>query len=332
MGGGSRKRAAKIAGFVALLTLGLASAALASSGDGSQAPNVAAHRLDTQVHEATLQLYALDTQLGAAQGRLAALENDAARLRAQRAALRQELVAVRGTLRVSRRELALRLRELYEQGNVDPVAVLLGASSLGTGLRRLDDLQRMTDQDRRVVALTTKAQRRLVHARRSLALDAQRLTRSLASARAAERTLAGAAASRSTYLSSLRARLRQTQVQAVSATAGAAAQKSAQIQAPTPTTRPTPPTPPAAGGRTLTVSATCYDLSGTTATGMPVGWGIVAVDPGLIPLGTKLYIPGYGKGVAADVGGGIKGAIIDLWMPPAQCGAWGRRTVTITVY
>jgi len=63
-----------------------------------------------------------------------------------------------------------------------------------------------------------------------------------------------------------------------------------------------------------------------------VGLGVVAVDPSVIPLGTRMRIPGYGNGVAADVGGGIKGAVIDLWMPPAQCVAWGRRTVTITVY
>ena len=45
-----------------------------------------------------------------------------------------------------------------------------------------------------------------------------------------------------------------------------------------------------------------------------------------------MYVPGYGKGVAADVGGGIKGDTIDLWMTPSQCAAWGRRTVTITIY
>jgi 3D (Asp-Asp-Asp) domain-containing protein len=65
---------------------------------------------------------------------------------------------------------------------------------------------------------------------------------------------------------------------------------------------------------------------------MPVGPGVVAVDPSVIPLGSKMYIPGYGNGVAADVGSGIKGDSIDLWMPQAQCLAWGRRTVTITIY
>ena len=135
-----------------------------------------------------------------------------------------------------------------------------------------------------------------------------------------------AAASRAAYVSSLRAqqRLQAEQVRSVEAQAQTAQQKSQQL-APTTTSPPT-------GKRQLVVSATCYDLSGRTATGMPVGPGVVAVDPSVIPLGTRMNVPGYGNGVAADVGGGIKGDTIDLWMTPSQCAAWGRRTVTITIY
>jgi 3D (Asp-Asp-Asp) domain-containing protein len=133
-------------------------------------------------------------------------------------------------------------------------------------------------------------------------------------------------ASRTAYIASLRAREHAVQVQNVEAQAQTAQQKSQQIQ---PTTSATAPS---AGKHQLVVSATCYDLSGRTATGMPVGQGVVAVDPSVIPLGTKLYVPGYGTGVAADVGDGIKGDTIDLWMTPSQCAVWGRRTVTITIY
>lgn len=83
----------------------------------------------------------------------------------------------------------------------------------------------------------------------------------------------------------------------------------------------------------MTVVATGYAMSGTTATGAPTGWGVVAVDPGVIPLGTRMEIPGYGSGVAADTGGAIQGATIDLWFPTvAQARLWGRRTVTITLH
>ena len=80
------------------------------------------------------------------------------------------------------------------------------------------------------------------------------------------------------------------------------------------------------------MTASGYALRGTTATGVPVGWGVVAVDPSVIPLGTRLTIPGYGSGVASDTGGAVHGATIDLWFPTeAQALAWGRRTVTITL-
>ena len=95
----------------------------------------------------------------------------------------------------------------------------------------------------------------------------------------------------------------------------------------------TPAAAPAAsvvdGARTLTVTSTGYSMPGRTATGLPVGRGIVAVDPAVIPLGTRLSIPGYGEGVAADTGGAVQGLTIDLWFPTlAEALAWGRRTVT----
>jgi 3D (Asp-Asp-Asp) domain-containing protein len=59
---------------------------------------------------------------------------------------------------------------------------------------------------------------------------------------------------------------------------------------------------------------------------------VVAVDPTVIPLGTRMYIPGYGPGIAADTGTAIKGLRIDLWFPTLeQTYQWGKRTVTITL-
>lgn len=91
--------------------------------------------------------------------------------------------------------------------------------------------------------------------------------------------------------------------------------------------------PPSQQAYRLTVDAVAYYLPGSTALGVPVRKGVVAVDPKLIPLGTKLHVPGYGPGLAADVGYAIKGRIIDLWFPStAKAQSWGRRTVTITIY
>jgi 3D (Asp-Asp-Asp) domain-containing protein len=59
-------------------------------------------------------------------------------------------------------------------------------------------------------------------------------------------------------------------------------------------------------------TASCNGCSGTTKLGQPAGHGIVAVDPRVIPLGTQLYIPGYGRAIAGDTGGSIVGNRIDL--------------------
>lgn len=90
--------------------------------------------------------------------------------------------------------------------------------------------------------------------------------------------------------------------------------------------------------RTLTVTATAYSSQdpgvGTrTATGKVVQKGIIAVDTSVIPFGTKIYVPGYGYGIAADRGGAIKGNKIDVaFNTRREALQFGRRTVTIRIY
>jgi 3D (Asp-Asp-Asp) domain-containing protein len=73
-----------------------------------------------------------------------------------------------------------------------------------------------------------------------------------------------------------------------------------------------------------TFVVTCYDLSGTTASGAPTGTQTVAVDPSVIPLGSHIYVDGAGARVAQDTGGAIQGRRLDIWEPSAsQCANWG---------
>jgi len=79
-------------------------------------------------------------------------------------------------------------------------------------------------------------------------------------------------------------------------------------------------------------TAGCDRCSGITASGMRAGLGIIAVDPRVIPLGTKLFIPGYGRAVAGDTGGAILGNRVDLGMNTSQDAIqYGRRPVTVYV-
>ena len=89
--------------------------------------------------------------------------------------------------------------------------------------------------------------------------------------------------------------------------------------------------------KTLSMEATAYSGGTLTAMGLkpvrdPGGISTIAVDPSVIPLGSKVYIPGYGYAIASDTGGVIKGNIIDLYMNSHdECISWGRRQVTLHI-
>jgi len=82
----------------------------------------------------------------------------------------------------------------------------------------------------------------------------------------------------------------------------------------------------------FTVKAYSYTGGGRTASGLPAAVGRIAVDPRVIPLGTRVYVEGYGFATAADTGGNIKGKTIDVYYNSAgQCRNWGCRNVTVYI-
>lgn len=93
--------------------------------------------------------------------------------------------------------------------------------------------------------------------------------------------------------------------------------------------------------REMTVTSTAYTAncsgcSGITATGINLkrnpNQKVIAVDPNVIPLGTKVYVEGYGTAIAADTGGAIRGNKIDVYFPNrSDAIKWGRRQVKIQI-
>lgn len=224
-------------------------------------------------------------------------------VREEHRSARLALSIARRTLARSERRLGARLRALYEDGRPHPLEVFLGARSVDEALASVEGLERIAREE-------VKQVRELRRARSTL----ERLVR----------------------------RLRAREAEAASLRHQAAAVVRALDAEPLPSrTAPktdepaaSPTAPPASHpAELITVVALGYSIAGATATGLPAGVGTVAVDPAVIPLGTVLMIPGYGRGVAADTGGAIRGATIDLWFSTAaEARAWGRRAVTIELH
>jgi 3D (Asp-Asp-Asp) domain-containing protein len=335
--------------FVVIALAVLAAPAVSGAITSHSASTLRAHdaALAAKSRAAVLDLYSLDQRLAAAQARLGTLQTQTQSLRAQRASLTSQLRIAKRGAKLAQARVAARLRALYEQGNVEPLEIVFGAKTIDEAMTSLDNLSRMTNQGEEVIHELKTARVSLGSASRRLASREAALTAALQQARATTNALGSTRAARTSYIGSLAAErsMTQRQISAVVAQAAAARAKSQELVHAAPVSSSssavTSAAPavstfasvaPAAGGRTITVSATGYALPGTTATGLPVGWGVVAVDPSVIPLGTHMTIPGYGEAVAADTGGAVVGTTIDLWFPTvAQANAWGRRTVTITL-
>ncbi len=301
-------------------------------------------QLAAKSRAAVLDLYSLDARLAGAQSRLSALETEATAIRRQRASIAHQLGQARLDTRVSQDRLAQRLRFIYDHGAASSLDVVMGASSLGDALTELDDFNRVAASNVDVLLQVRSAQRQLTQLRHELRSRQRTL---VATTRAAAETVSELTSVRSArvdYIAGLadQRSLDAQRIASLEAQARAAVAKTETLAASAPTRTPltaesateAAPAPAAVvfSGRTLSVSATAYSLPGYTASGLPVGWGIVAVDPAVIPLGTHMMIPGYGEAVAADTGTAIIGARIDLWFPTfAQAAAWGRRTVTIAL-
>jgi 3D (Asp-Asp-Asp) domain-containing protein/septal ring factor EnvC (AmiA/AmiB activator) len=264
----------------------------------------------------------LSTRLEQTRAALVRFRARAEAISAQRAEAEQSLRLARHTVKVSQRRLADRLRLLYEQGPTDPMSVLVGATSVDEAINGIENLHRVAGLDRQVIDAAKDARAHLLVATRRLTTEEAEARETEAATAATVAALEAAQREEAATLASLHA-TRSANAAEISTLESRA--RELETAAPAPGT--------SQSGRTLTVTATGYSLAGYTSTGVPVGYGIVAVDPSVIALGTKMTIPGYGEGVAADTGGAVAGAHIDLWFPTeAESLAWGSRTVTVTLH
>ncbi len=286
---------------------------------------------------ALIELFATDAALahareseGAAQARLARVHGDLLGIRGR-------LATARANQRAAQRALARRLNDIYRARPLDALGVLLAARSWTDISDGLDLLDRLSRSDSLLVRSARRWHATLQSQSRTLrAAEARARAQQTAwEARAAE--LERADQAQRTLLAQLR-RAHVRALKVLAATASRDVVRARKVVRPQPhgggsEITPLPPAPPApslTAGSTLSVAATAYSLPGHTASGLPVGQGICATDPRVIPLGTRFDVPGYGICVAADTGGSVVGRTIDIWMPSAQAAVYGSQTITIT--
>ena len=308
-----------------LLVVSLALGAVVSAAAGADAPARVAG--EQRGAGPLLELYALETDLGRARAHVDHLHAEQLRLSAEQAEAAMRLRMLRATLAASEAELSRVLRAAYESEGEEPLAVVLGSESLDDAIDRIEDLSSVAARTRSTIAQVGETRAGVTALMRTLASRSRALAGLEADARASADQLARTVERRAAYVASLGAGTARpaAAVRHLEQRARAAEHRSSGLDA-------AAPVRPAARPSQLTVDAVAYSLPGVTASGLPVGRGVAAVDPTVIPLGTRMFVPGYGDAVAADVGTAVKGLTIDLWFPTlAESRAWGRRTVTITL-
>jgi 3D (Asp-Asp-Asp) domain-containing protein len=332
---------ARLAGVAALVV----AATCAPCTTGAMAASAGSAALSVRERQVLYELYADDTAIARARNAAGQATAQAAAIDRELVLARTEATLARRALHAARTRLATRLSAWYRQGAPpDAVEIFLGASSLSDALDEVELWHRATHLDRSVITQTTSARARFAHASGVLAAARAAALAHHAALVGQLRDLTQARAEKAALLDSLqrqdRAARQQRRVRALTRRAEHAARRSAAISPAPLVGDPTPlvqvaPAPSVAApiqtGGTLSVSSTAYSLTGNTASGLPTARGVCAVDPSVIPLGTRFDVPGYGSCVAADTGSAIIGDRIDVWLPTlALAESWGRQQVTIT--
>jgi 3D (Asp-Asp-Asp) domain-containing protein len=285
---------------------------------------------------ALLELFTTDAALVRARQGEQAAHARLVRARSDLRGLHVRLGVARANQHAAQYALAQRLNEIYRERPLDTLGVLLSARSFSDISAGLDLLDRLSRADSTLVRSARRWRSALQGQSRTLRAAETRAQAEQAAWHARVTELRRADAAQRALLANLR-RAHVRALAALAATAQRDAERAGKVvrpqrhggggeSAPLPPARPAPSL---TAGSTLSVSSTAYSFPGHTASGLPVGQGICATDPRVIPLGTRFDVPGYGSCVAADTGSSIVGAVIDIWMPDAQASVYGTQTITI---
>ncbi|OAA83850.1 3D domain-containing protein [Clostridium ljungdahlii] len=225
-----------------------------------------------------------------------------------------------------------RVKAMYTTGTNGYLQVLLSSNNLSDFISRVDSISRVMKFDNQVITKLKGNEQAIQNQQKALSAENTKLESLKVSN---ESTLSKL----NTDIQQQKELLSQATAKEQQLIALQTAQKAPQI----PEIKTSSPTLSRGGSgslsysQALTMEATAYCGDGVTASGSatvrnPNGYSTIAVDPRVIPLGTKVYVEGYGYAVACDIGGAIKGNIIDLFVnSETDAENWGRRSVTVYI-
>ncbi len=266
-----------------------------------EAPTAAAPAPDRLVNE----VVTLDAEINTLNAKLSGLESRSRALQARIEATSSKIEERRVRLAARRQALAARMRSMYVNGRTSKLAMLVSSRDVSDYMNRAAMLEKVAERDARMIADTKR--------------ESEQLNASLASLKSDKREIDGVASE----LGSRRRRLERSRSERASvlATAGAkgldAQAQAGRVEAKMERINPRVPVTGRPTGKVMMMVATAYSpqepgLDESTASGMRATRGVVAVDPRVIPLGTRLHVEGYGNCIAGDTGSAIKGNRIDL--------------------
>ncbi len=293
--------------------------------------------LDASYQQALADLVSVDSEVSRYNNEIADVNQRRADLQASIQQQQQQLQGTQKQLDDRQATLQKRLLGSYKSDDVGYLDVVMGANNFSDLINRVDMINTIAESDRGLIDSIKEAKQSLEDNINSLAGKQKELDSLAGDLNSAQQSLVAAKTHQQSVVDSLKSQKLANDGQLANLQAQAASIESRMNQIQSSSSSGSSGgdgdySPPPGGGATITVQATAYCLAGSTATGMPVGRGIIAVDPSVIPLGARVHVSGYGDAVAADTGGAIVGNRIDVWLPCGEAYAWGNRTVTVTIY
>lgn len=302
-----------------------------SSGDLGDLQN-RSEEIRSSYEQALADLVAANSEVSRYEAEIAHVNGRQADVQSAIASEQANLSDLQSQLDERQQILEKRVTIAYKSDDINVLDVIMDAGDFDDLLTRLDLLGEIADSDRQMIDSYRESKDSVEQKLASLEASQAELDGLYQELSSAQENMVAAQSEKQGMVDSLQSEQQMTEGQITQLQSEASSVGTRMDQLQDEAYSGGGYTPPPAGGSSFSVTATSYCLGGTTATGMPVGRGIIAVDPRVIPLGSQVYVSGYGNAIAADTGGAIRGNKIDVWLPCGEAIAWGVRTVSVTVY